>query len=654
MSTEAVDGTGTAARLERWREMLSGRGGEQSGARRLRTDGETNVLSGVWLHAAARAEQGLELTPFEEGLLGPLREVLGDEEILGVGRVYREQVAARSQIEILPRSVTSRSLKEGFTQADYTAAIREIGPLVAALPNVAVVDRARLEAGEGIDTAEFKASLAEYGHGITVFTGDSDEGTAGALAAGDFHARLQFRTFFCRKAAGDQGGGRDEIYWTAASNTLGYEHTTRTHETGSVVSGQRYNVAGDIVTGSTAFFDTTFRGGYGSTVITAWEGDQSNAEWYTALGRALTTVVNNLKVQMMFADLLPGTEAFGYLYNAVGLITTLWESLRNYDDLILTRGFTFSRADLAALYHAPNRAWNMEFDAEASRGMGHFILEVGYTGAKPLARPASVRHKILTGTSWTDAATPNWQASSTPALASFNGSLYAVFPDQDRRITWSRLSGTTWSSPQTIPGTETYLPVGLAAHNNRLHCSHVGGSGKIFTASFDGTRWSEQSTQGNYTSVTPALASHNGRLWMVHQLPGTDMLLWSSDGTPNAWRGEAWTPWRINVTATAVSHGGSLLLAHRGTHDDKIHLGTWPAGTSHQPNSNWRTESGPALTVHNNKLTLVHRALEGDLRISRYISPAWEAATPIPGSACLDEAALASHDNKLHLLYRVG
>ncbi|MFD8789443.1 hypothetical protein [Streptomyces vinaceus] len=652
MGTEADGGKDTAARLERWRELFAGTAGERAGARRVRVNGETNVLSGVWLHAAARAEQGLELTPFEEQILTPLREVLGEEEVFGIGRVYRDQVAARAEIAILPRSVTSRSLKDGFTRDDYAAAVREIGPLVAALPNVARVDRSKLAAGEDIDTEEFKAAAAEYGHGITVFTGEPDDERAGALAAGDFRAQLEFRTFDCHKAAGDQGGGKDEIYWTAASNSTDYQQTTRTGETGSVVAGKRYNIAGDHLTDSKAFFDTTFKGGFGSTVITAWEADQSSSAWYAALGQALTQVVEDLKWHMHFLDLIPGMDAIGHLYNAVSFITTFWESWRNNDDLILSRGFAFSRADLAALYHAPNRAWRMEYDAEASRGMGNFTLEVGYAGAPPVVLPTPVRYKTLTGNSWTDGATPGWQAAATPALASYNGSLYAVFPRQDKAVMWSRLNGTSWSSPQQIKNFTSYLTVGLAVHNNRLYCVHIGENGTPHWNTFDGSTWSNATPiAGRRTTVAPALASHGGKLWMIERETTARLQGLTLNGS--TWSNESTPFWSSDTPPSAVSHGDQLNVIHKGVPGDNIHLGYLPRGTDHAV-SDWHTNAGPAITRHNNQLVIVHRDLDGNLRHSRGASNSWERASVIPGSACLDEPALASHDGKLHLMYRVG
>ncbi|MFI6150973.1 hypothetical protein [Streptomyces sp. NPDC051109] len=140
-----------------------------------------NLLTGVWLHAAARAEQGLELTEFEGSLLAPMQGVLGGEEVGAVGRVYREERAGDWLAALLPQAVTSRSLSQGISLEEYKAALTELLPKIAAMPNMAVVDRARLAAGESVDSPEFTAALARHGYGVTGFTGPGeDEAAVGA------------------------------------------------------------------------------------------------------------------------------------------------------------------------------------------------------------------------------------------------------------------------------------------------------------------------------------------------------------------------------------------------------------------------------------------------------------------------------------------
>ncbi|WP_162952473.1 hypothetical protein [Streptomyces hundungensis] len=118
------------------------------------------MLTGVWLRAAARAEQGLELTEFEDGLLAPFLDVLGEQDIFALGRVYREQVATAGSAATVPRSVSEWSLKDGYTVEEYARSAAEVGERAMAQPNVAVIDRAGLRhEQERRDSDEFLAAV---------------------------------------------------------------------------------------------------------------------------------------------------------------------------------------------------------------------------------------------------------------------------------------------------------------------------------------------------------------------------------------------------------------------------------------------------------------------------------------------------------------
>jgi hypothetical protein len=323
-ATEAGDVQ--ARRVERWRALLAGTNAQGINGERLRESGPVNLLTGVWLHAAARAEQGLQLTELEQSILAPLQEVLSEDEVCAIGRVYREQHAENQLVAVLPRAVTSRSLSDGFSLEEYKAALTDLLPQIAAMPNVAVVDRAKLASGESIDTPEFIQALGRYRYGVTTFTGEGDQ-NADLQEYLPFYASLQWDTFYCVEPAGDQGGGRDEIYWTAAANATNYASTTRTGEAGSVTRGNTYWIHGDHATGDPHFFNTNLNG-CGSVIITCWEADQSGDEWYTALGKALADAANSLKAIADFSNFIPGLDLVGHLQTTLDFFGTFWEAMR--------------------------------------------------------------------------------------------------------------------------------------------------------------------------------------------------------------------------------------------------------------------------------------------------------------------------------------
>ncbi|WP_331738872.1 hypothetical protein [Streptomyces sp. NBC_01276] len=514
-ATESVDAQ--ALRVERWRALLSGADGKGVKGEAMRGSGAVNLLTGVWLHAAARAEQGLELTELELSILAPVQGVLSEEEVGAVGRVYREERGGDGLAAVLPQAVTSRSLSQGFSLEEYKAALTELLPQIAAMPNVAVVDRAKLAAGENVDSPEFTAALARHRYGVTGFTAPSDGDAAVGTQENTrpFYAVLEWDRFICIEPAGDQGGGRDEIYWTASANTQGYGATSRTGEAGGVTRGNTYWIHGDHQTGDKAFFRTAFNG-CGSVVITCWEADQSNAEWYTELGKALQTVVDQLQASADFSGMVPGLDLYGHLHSALSFFTTFWEALRNKDDLVLSRAFAFGRADLKAMDDLPEVHWR--FDA-TSRGMGDFDLVIRYTGSDPDHTPPRPWNPSLLvhstdGYGWDHFAyLPEAEASSKPALAAFDGKLYCMVR-RDSDLEYATSDGSTWTDFTKVSYPVYGTAPALAAFDGKLYCA-VNVSGGMQYASFDGATWTPFTLLGNANGygLPPALAAFDGKLY---------------------------------------------------------------------------------------------------------------------------------------------
>ncbi|MEU6313803.1 hypothetical protein [Streptomyces sp. NPDC047014] len=476
-----------ARRLERWQALLSGTG-EGLRTQAVRRGGPVNLMTGVWLHAAARYEQGLELTELEQALLEPLKRVLGEEEVRGIGSLYLGQ-RRRGAVALVPQTVARRDLEQGFTREQYWTAVRELVPLIGAMPNMAVMDAAVLASGEAGDSPQFTAALGEYGFGVTGYLSETgSEETNAARSHTSFRARLEWSSFYCHKAVGDQWGGRDEIYWTAACNAADYQHTTRTGETGSVTEGESYPVAGDHVSGDKAFFDTTLAG-CGTSVITIWEADQSNAEWYAALGEALQQVVDSLKYHDMFLSLMPNMELLGHMYTAVSMLATIWESLRNKDDLVLTRGIAFGPSALGAIYESQNHTASWRFDA-SSEGMGDFSLTVRYTGDEPVVPVGS---SSLISAGWPGLAGTAYTAGldavcNVPTSASdlylFKGEQYLRYNALTEEIvagpksiagSWTGLDGTAFTygidAACQVPGTTTDVYLFKGPHYMRYNVS---------------------------------------------------------------------------------------------------------------------------------------------------------------------------------------
>ncbi|MER7468876.1 hypothetical protein [Streptomyces sp. NPDC097981] len=643
-------------RLEGLRASLSGGEGQGVRGRRLRRNGAVNLLTGVWLHAAARAEQGLELTELERGILEPLQEVLG-EEVLDIGRVYREQRAAVGVTAVVPQVVASRSLSDGFGLEEYKAALTELLPQITALPNVAVLDRAKLASEEVIDTPEFTAAMADYGFGVTGFTGEGDD-DLGVQSAPSFRARLEWAGFGCDEPVGDQGGGRDEIYWTSAANAQGYQLTTRTGEVGEVVGGRGYAIPGDVKTGSKAILDTMINGGCASVLITLFEGDQSNSEWYTALGKALNDATSALQASADFSNFVPGLDLYGHMHTGLGFIAALWEYMRNKDDLVLSRAFALSPADFKAIYEAPDGA-RWRFNA-SSNGMGNFLLISFYTGDQPLLGDS----RLFTTTTNTDGANwsqdtplPSGTTSHAPALAAYDNKLFCMVrsPDSTQQLSWNHFNGSSWSSFSPFGQAKSPSTPALAVHNGHLYSTHHSADGDLWWNRFNGTDWSgfTQFPSGR-TLTAPALAEYNGTLHCMVRDVDSPALSWTT------FNGSTWKRFTAmrgkSPSAPALAaFNGKLFAVHRGS-DDALYWTTFngTAWSDYQKFPSGKTTAAPTLAVHNGNLYCMVRSAGDSTTLWWSIASGstWTTFTRAGGASSTTAPAAASFNNTLHCVHR--
>ncbi|MGY5135295.1 hypothetical protein ACWGJW_23340 [Streptomyces nigrescens] len=240
-------------RLARLKGLLTGTRGTRA-AQALRSSGAGNVLIGALLHAADRLRAGHQATDLEQKLLAVLRTKVPDAEIREWGRVYREAVNQLGEnVAVVPRALSTRPVASGYSFSDLRSGW---GPVVAetmARKNARVVSREILAAGAPVEDADFIAALLDNG-GLGAVGFDRPRGTLnGGSAASEqmageaegpaedaqtesdgravyreFRAKLELENFYVHREVGDQGGGRDEIYWLASSGSdLANPHTGR-------------------------------------------------------------------------------------------------------------------------------------------------------------------------------------------------------------------------------------------------------------------------------------------------------------------------------------------------------------------------------------------------------------------------------------------
>ncbi|MFH8556516.1 hypothetical protein [Streptomyces celluloflavus] len=289
-------------------------------------------------------------------------------------------------------------------------------------------------------------------------------------------------------------------------------------------------------------------------------------------------------------------------------------------------------------------------------------LHMLFSAEEPLPTPPKTKHWIRTGSTWQQAPDFPWPGHRAPALASYNDSLYAVYPRaEDKTLMWSRLDGTKWSTPQAIRGTNSDHATALAVYQGKLYCFHIAGDGSIRWRIFNGSTWTSGSAvaPGHRTYHPVALAVDGDTLWVGERSTDGELHLNSLRGTTWAAHGPMADHWHTSDSFALAALNGGLHAVHRGTNGEvwlatREHGGSW--SSEKQPNKSWWITTGPSMTVHNGKLVLCLPGGGESLYIpegtATSTDTAWGASTRINGSAYREEAYLASHDGKLHLMHR--
>ncbi|MFF3018253.1 hypothetical protein [Streptomyces sp. NPDC057939] len=662
-----ADGTTEQQRLERLKGLLTGTRATTRAGRALAGVEHGNVVIGAALHAADRLRQGQPATDLEERLLGVLGAALSEEEIRAWGRVYRESVdKLGTGVAVVPASISGRPAGSGFSLSDLASGFAPVASEALAQPNMSVIDPEALAAGGNLDSAEFLAGMRDAGFGASVFarpasarsgrsageaaedpTAQSRAAQAGPDGLREFAARLELESFYVVEAVGDQGGGKDEIYWCSSSGsdkTSGRSYTSQVF--GGVKKGQTLTFpSGD----RTVFWGSTT----GSVVLAVycWESDQSSSEWYDALQKQLNdlcTYIFSSPTWELATGVMPGADLLGLAGEAIKLGAFLMEALRNKDDLSSSRIIVLDQRDLAIM----DRQGSAEFHFN---GDGHHTLKINYTGAPVPFPTGTLEYAVRTGGKWGKAINLPWQTASAPALASFDGSLYAAYVDPgSERVMWTRLTDGVWSDPRQISDGWSYCAPALAVFDGRLYAAITGRDNSVHLADLQPGQdtWGYLVHQHNLeTTLAPALAAYDNRLWM--STVGTDDNIWhgccrSADGDWDWW--EDSTDWTSRSPIGLVSSYAELWRMIRGEKNE-VYLGSLAGAGRDQIIDRYKATAGLAGAHYQGSNWLFHRGGAGELCAAE--NPAWNDTTTLSptGTSILGEPAAAVHQDKLYVMW---
>jgi hypothetical protein len=158
--------------------------------------------------------------------------------------------------------------------------------------------------------------------------------------------------------------------------------------------------------------------------------------------------------------------------------------------------------------------------------------------------------------------------------------------------------------------------------------------------------------------LPPALATFNGKLWMVWKGIERDDRVFFSSLNGNTWAPQQQVPGIGSSTGTALAvFNGKLYMAWKGIlSDQRIFFSSFDGvhWAPQQVIGGIATSTGPRLAVVGNALYMGWKGAEGDQRIfwSTFNGASWSPQQFIPGVASSVGPALVNFNNALHMVWK--
>ncbi|MFC8532490.1 hypothetical protein ACFUJY_00810 [Streptomyces sp. NPDC057249] len=686
--------TTSQERIDRLKALLVGESSSRRAGVALAAaapDRPRNLLLAVMLHGANRLREGRELTDLERLLVDALETVVDTEEVKAWGLAYRETVTSAPPWKlIVPFTITSRPSVWGYSIADLARAMPKLAQEAWEAPNVSLLWWEDWAAGRVEEDEAFVEAMRETGFAVTGVARypASTNNTAGAQDVPDVQAvqepwrvRLEMESFYVERAVGDQGGGRDEIYFAASSGVgEGQGQTFVSEEFGAVKKGQTRQFSRD----KKVFLDKPASG----TVVAGiqvWEADQSNAAWYDKLQLALESavyIIDEVLEKHPMSPLIPVPDSLSLAWEVAKIFIGLMDTLRNHDDLSCSRTFVLTREDMAILSLRRDMEWDFNGD-------GHHKLRIRYTGEPPVYPTGSISCLVRPlgdapeeSGAWSLPIPLGWTTRAAPRLTVYEDKMHLVYAESAfGSLMWSCYDGIAWTPPIRIgPMSVTDQPPALAARRGMMYCmATASGNGQVHFTFSDVGRWNGSNWgMGQISARGPALCDSNteddyhNHLWAAvscfkdgHELyihrkdAGADSgtfdderrLVTSANplGTPSIARS------RDQLWVAVLKNNAELHTYWSPQGHDPLEA-AWQTA----PGPRGETRNGPVLHFDGQDLWCAHTDLDGkpylsrrDTEMNSSFNP-WSAPAPIGGQTqptVLDTPGIITYKGRMYAFY---
>jgi hypothetical protein len=323
------------------------------------------------------------------------------------------------------------------------------------------------------------------------------------------------------------------------------------------------------------------------------------------------------------------------------------------------------------------------------RTVGVCLVAAGVVAAA--AFTPRVAHAAPTlASAWTSpSAIPSAVTSAGPAVANFDGIVYAAWTGQSSpyHLWYSTYNGTAWTAQKEVPSALTGEVEGpaLGVFNGELYMAWLGQSGSsrsVWYSAFNGTSWSAQAQVPSaqaHKFTSPALAAYDGELyssWIGSSKTGQ---VWYSAFDGTTWSAQQQIPGAASSAFDYGNYGGPALAAYDGSlfasWDAPLSCTAAPmyaptyciaaasfngsAWTSPLyvlgPNPDYNGGSGPALAVNGGTLYEAwYDTYVESLLYASFNGTSWTTYQSIPSSfsATCDAPGLTTFDGSLFVAWQ--
>jgi hypothetical protein len=205
--------------------------------------------------------------------------------------------------------------------------------------------------------------------------------------------------------------------------------------------------------------------------------------------------------------------------------------------------------------------------------VGVGLVAVGVL-ATLVSAPKLAHAAATSASAWTTPkAIPKAETAGGPAVALFDGLLYAAWVGKTGNTIWySDFNGTSWSAQKKVPSALTSAGPALSVYGGELYLAWIGQGPApyhVWYSAFNGTSWSAQATvpsalaDGEY-QTSPALAGYHGNLYVswIGQ-PPAPYHVWYSTFNGTTWSAQTTIPGAV-VSPALISQGDAALTVYSG------------------------------------------------------------------------------------------